>query len=159
MNWFPLLGLCSGSFALLCHDDQVIFFVMIVIFNLLIQNVFLLELMLTGQMCDLLIYYFSACLWCSYFSVLSSGSRAGKKFKLLKDLLASSGSSSPIRERTGLSFSAVKSLVLRDKEDKLASGFGDDERVLALIHSLFDAGRFIYVIDRTCVIVVDMFLL
>ncbi|XWS51841.1 hypothetical protein CRYUN_Cryun11dG0017200 [Craigia yunnanensis] len=69
---------------------------------------------------------------------------AGKNLKSLKDLLASSGNSSPIRERAGLSFSAVRSLVLRDKEDKLASGFGDDERVLALIHSLFDAdGNFL----------------
>ena len=82
-----------------------------------------------------------------------SGSRAGKNLKSLKDLLASSGNSSPIKERAGLSFSAVKSLVLRDKEDKLASGFGDDERVLALIHSLFDAGRFICMTDRTCALV------
>ncbi|KAK6229743.1 Rab3GAP catalytic subunit [Theobroma cacao] len=80
----------------------------------------------------------------SVIKQLAIAVEAGKKFKLLKDLLASSGSSSPIRERTGLSFSAVKSLVLRDKEDKLASGFGDDERVLALIHSLFDAeGNFL----------------
>ncbi|XP_021288736.1 uncharacterized protein LOC110419927 [Herrania umbratica] len=80
----------------------------------------------------------------SVIKQLAIAVEAGKKFKSLKDLLASSGSSSPIRERTGLRFSAVKSLVLRDKEDKLASGFGDDERVLALIHSLFDAeGNFL----------------
>ncbi|XP_048235075.1 rab3 GTPase-activating protein catalytic subunit isoform X2 [Ricinus communis] len=70
---------------------------------------------------------------------------AGKKHKSLKDLLASSGSSSPILERASLSLAAMKSLVLRDKEDKLASEFGgDDEKVLSLIHSLFDAeGKFL----------------
>ncbi|OMP04374.1 Rab3 GTPase-activating protein catalytic subunit [Corchorus olitorius] len=76
----------------------------------------------------------------SVIKQLAVAVEAGKKFKSLKDLLASSGGSSPMRERAGLSFSAVKLLVLRDKEDKLASGFGDDERVVALIRSLFDAG-------------------
>ncbi|XP_022716879.1 rab3 GTPase-activating protein catalytic subunit isoform X2 [Durio zibethinus] len=80
----------------------------------------------------------------SVIKQLAIAVEAGKNFKSLKDLLPSSGNSSPIRERTGLSFSVVKSLVLRDKEDKLASGFGDDERVIALIHSLFDAdGNFL----------------
>ncbi|KAJ4725116.1 Rab3 GTPase-activating protein catalytic subunit [Melia azedarach] len=68
----------------------------------------------------------------------------GKKFKSIKDCLASSGSSSPIMERASLSLSAVKSLVLRDKEDRLASDLGDDEKVLSLIRSLFDAeGNFL----------------
>lgn len=71
-------------------------------------------------------------------------SRNGKKFKSIKDCLASSGSSSPIMERASLSLSAVKSLVLRDKEDRLASDLGDDEKVLSLIRSLFDAGRSIH---------------
>ncbi|KAG4161638.1 hypothetical protein ERO13_D01G068300v2 [Gossypium hirsutum] len=80
----------------------------------------------------------------SVIKQLAIAAEAGRTFKSLKDLLASSGNSSPLRERTGLSFSAVKSLVLRDKEDKLASGFDDDARVLALIHSLFDAdGNFL----------------
>ncbi|XVF03833.1 hypothetical protein REPUB_Repub05bG0026700 [Reevesia pubescens] len=80
----------------------------------------------------------------SVIKQLAVAVEAGKNFKSLKDLVASSGNSSPIRERAGLSFSAVKSLVIRDKEDKLASGFGDDERILALIHSLFDAdGNFL----------------
>lgn len=62
----------------------------------------------------------------------------------MKDILVSSGASSPIMERASLSLAAVKSLVLRDKEDKLASEFGaDEEKVLSLIHSLFDVGRFI----------------
>ncbi|XVE50682.1 hypothetical protein DITRI_Ditri01bG0182900 [Diplodiscus trichospermus] len=80
----------------------------------------------------------------SVIKQLAIAAEAGKNFKSLKDLLASSGNSSPMKERSGLSFSAVKSLVLRDKEDKLASGFGNDERVLALIDSLFDAdGNFL----------------
>ena len=66
--------------------------------------------------------------------------RAGKKSKSMKEFLTSSGGSSPVRER-GLSLSAVKSLVLRDKEDKLTSEFGTNEKVLYLIHSLFDAGK------------------
>lgn len=71
----------------------------------------------------------------------------------MKDLLASFGNSSPSKEKAGLSFSTVKSLVIREKEDKLASGFGDDKKVLALINSLFDEGRFIYVADKTCALV------
>ncbi|TQD71859.1 hypothetical protein C1H46_042608 [Malus baccata] len=68
---------------------------------------------------------------------------AGKKSKSLKDFLASSGSSSPVRERAGLSLSAVKSLVLREKDEK-PSDFCDNEKVLALIRSLFDAeGNFL----------------
>lgn len=70
--------------------------------------------------------------------------RTGKKLKSIKDILASSGSSSPIMERASLSLSAVKSLVLRDKEDKLASELGDNEKVLSLMHSLFDAGRSVH---------------
>ncbi|KAJ9153798.1 hypothetical protein P3X46_027200 [Hevea brasiliensis] len=70
---------------------------------------------------------------------------AGKKYKSMKDILASSGGSSPIMERASLSLAAVKSLVLREKEDKLASEFGgDDEKVLSLIRSLFDVeGEFL----------------
>ncbi|XP_068338219.1 uncharacterized protein [Pyrus communis] len=68
---------------------------------------------------------------------------AGKKSKSLKDFLASSGSSSPVRERAGLSLSAVKSLMLREKDEK-PSDFVNNEKVLALIRSLFDAeGNFL----------------
>ncbi|XP_043692439.1 rab3 GTPase-activating protein catalytic subunit isoform X2 [Telopea speciosissima] len=62
---------------------------------------------------------------------------AGKKFKSMKDLLASARDSSPVKERAGLSFSAVKSLVLREKDEKLTSQFVDDE-ILSLIHFLFN---------------------
>ncbi|KAK8676726.1 hypothetical protein V6N13_142294 [Hibiscus sabdariffa] len=80
----------------------------------------------------------------SVIKQLAVAIEAGKKFKTLKDLLASFGNSSPGKEKAGLSFSAVKSLVIRETEDKLTSGFGDDERVLALIRSLFDAdGKFL----------------
>lgn len=64
---------------------------------------------------------------------------SGKKFKSVKDILASSGASSPIMERASLSLAAVKSLMLRDKEDKLTSEFGNDEKLESLIKSLFDA--------------------
>ncbi|KAH9803825.1 Rab3 GTPase-activating protein catalytic subunit [Citrus sinensis] len=80
----------------------------------------------------------------SVLKQLAVAVETGKKLKSIKDILASSGSSSPIMERASLSLSAVKSLVLRDKEDKLASELGDNEKVLSLMHSLFDAeGNFL----------------
>ncbi|XP_057980742.1 uncharacterized protein LOC131166311 isoform X2 [Malania oleifera] len=63
---------------------------------------------------------------------------AGKKLKSMKDLLVSSGDTSPVRERASLSLSAVKSLVLREKEEKLTSEFANDEKVQSLICSLLD---------------------
>ncbi|XP_052178850.1 uncharacterized protein LOC127792412 [Diospyros lotus] len=63
---------------------------------------------------------------------------AGKKYKSMKDLLASSRDSSPVRERA---LSAVKSLMLRDKEDKFTAEFGGDAKVLSLLNSLLDAER------------------
>ncbi|GAB4849614.1 hypothetical protein Ancab_004408 [Ancistrocladus abbreviatus] len=62
---------------------------------------------------------------------------AGKNYRSIKDLLASSKSSSPVRERASLSLSAVKSLVLREKE-KVASEFDGDE-VVSFIQSVLDA--------------------
>ncbi|KAG6685810.1 hypothetical protein I3842_12G130300 [Carya illinoinensis] len=80
----------------------------------------------------------------SVMKQLAIAVEAGKKFKSLKDCLASSGGSSPVRERAGLSLSAMKSLVLREKEDKLTFGFGDNEKILSLINSLFDEeGKFL----------------
>ncbi|KAL6205479.1 hypothetical protein ACLB2K_022738 [Fragaria x ananassa] len=74
---------------------------------------------------------------------LATAVEAGKKSKSMKDILGSSVNSSPGRERGGLSLSAVKSLVLREKDEKL-SDFGRNEKVLSLIHSLFDAeGNFL----------------
>lgn len=66
--------------------------------------------------------------------------RAGRKHNSMKDLLASSRDSSPVREKA---ISAMKSLVLREKEDKFTAEFGGDEKVLSLIKSLIDAeGQF-----------------
>ncbi|KAK4355235.1 hypothetical protein RND71_024206 [Anisodus tanguticus] len=66
---------------------------------------------------------------------------AGKRCIAMKDFLASSRGSSPM-ERASLSLSAVKSLVLRDKDDKFAGEFGADDKVLSLINLLLDAGHF-----------------
>ncbi|KAF3971335.1 hypothetical protein CMV_005064 [Castanea mollissima] len=80
----------------------------------------------------------------SVIKQLAVAVEAGKKLKSLKDCLASSASSSPVRERAGLSLSAVKSLVLREKEEKLTFDYGDNEKVLSLVNSLFDAeGNFL----------------
>lgn len=59
----------------------------------------------------------------------------------MRDLLASSRGSSPVIERAASSFSAMKSLVLREKDEKLITEFGSDEKVVSLIKSLLDAGR------------------
>ncbi|XP_015080321.1 rab3 GTPase-activating protein catalytic subunit [Solanum pennellii] len=67
---------------------------------------------------------------------------AGKRCSTMKDFLASSRGSSPIMERASLSLSAVKSLVLREKDDKFAGEFGADDKVLSLINLLLDAGHF-----------------
>lgn len=69
---------------------------------------------------------------------LATAIESGKKFNTMKDLLASSRSSSPVRERGGLSFSAMKSLMLREKDNKLTPDIGDDEELLPLSKSLFD---------------------
>lgn len=56
--------------------------------------------------------------------------------------MACSTSSSPVRERASLSFSAMKSLVLREKEEKFASEFSADMKALSLINLLVDTGSF-----------------
>lgn len=58
----------------------------------------------------------------------------------MKEFIASSGGSSPAKERAGLSLSAVKALVLREKEDGQTSEFTSNEKVVQLISSLFDPG-------------------
>ncbi|XP_010244490.1 PREDICTED: uncharacterized protein LOC104588309 isoform X2 [Nelumbo nucifera] len=75
----------------------------------------------------------------SILKQLATVVEVGKNYKSMKDLLVSSRDSSPVRERTGLSFSAVKSLVLREKEEKSNSEFGKDDDIPSLVHSLFDA--------------------
>ncbi|KAK7305142.1 hypothetical protein VNO77_43042 [Canavalia gladiata] len=62
---------------------------------------------------------------------------AGRNTNSMKDFVASSAVSSPTRDRAGLSLSAVKALVLREK-DRLTSEFSSNEKVMYLINSLFD---------------------
>ncbi|KAL0302024.1 UNVERIFIED_CONTAM: hypothetical protein Sradi_6479200 [Sesamum radiatum] len=64
---------------------------------------------------------------------------AAVNYNSMKDLLVSSRGSSPIREKASLGISAMKSLVLREKEDKLASEFGGDEKVLSVMNTLLNA--------------------
>ncbi|XP_054818015.1 uncharacterized protein LOC129317687 [Prosopis cineraria] len=72
----------------------------------------------------------------SVLKQLAIAVEAGGKTKSMKDFIASRGGSSPVHDRAGLRLSAVKALVLREKEDRL--NFSDDEKVLCLINSLFD---------------------
>ncbi|XP_068657514.1 uncharacterized protein [Aristolochia californica] len=58
----------------------------------------------------------------------------GRKYRSTSDVLMSTRDS----ERTGISFSAMKALVLRDKEDKVASTIDDKNEMISLIHFLFD---------------------
>jgi len=58
----------------------------------------------------------------------------------MKEFIASSGGSSPAKERAGLSLSAVRALVLREKEDVLTSEFSSNEKVVQLISALFNPG-------------------
>ncbi|GAA0148544.1 GTPase-activating protein [Lithospermum erythrorhizon] len=68
---------------------------------------------------------------------------SGKSYKSIKDLMGSSRDSSPVRERASLSLSAMKSLVLREKQDELALEFGNNKKVSAVINSLLDTeGQF-----------------
>ncbi|XXG46851.1 hypothetical protein AAC387_Pa02g1589 [Persea americana] len=69
---------------------------------------------------------------------LAIATENGKNFNSLKDLLKSARGSSPVKERSSLSFSAVKSLVLREKEEKLTRDLGDYEDISSLIRLLFN---------------------
>ncbi|CAO2835931.1 unnamed protein product [Amaranthus hypochondriacus] len=61
-----------------------------------------------------------------------------RNYRSVKDFLTSSASSSPVRERASLGISAVKSLVLREKEEKVSSEFSDDE-AWTFIQSILDS--------------------
>ncbi|XP_038905830.1 uncharacterized protein LOC120091781 [Benincasa hispida] len=74
----------------------------------------------------------------SVIKQLAIAVEAGKKSKSMKSLVASSGDSSP-REKSGLSLSSVRALMLREKEEKSSTAFRHDERIQSLICSLFDA--------------------
>ncbi|XP_057795279.1 uncharacterized protein LOC131011517 [Salvia miltiorrhiza] len=64
---------------------------------------------------------------------------AGSGYSTMKDLLASSKNSSPIREKASMSISVMKSLVLREKDDKMIQEFGSDDKVLGLMNALINA--------------------
>lgn len=66
--------------------------------------------------------------------------RSERNYRSVKDFLTSSASSSPVRERASLGISAVKSLVLREKEEKVSSEFSDDE-AWTFIQSILDARK------------------
>ncbi|KAL0886793.1 hypothetical protein Bca101_010776 [Brassica carinata] len=69
---------------------------------------------------------------------------AGKMAKTMKEFAASSGSSSPVRERGGLSLSAVKSMVLGEKEEKFGFDSKDEEKLVSLINAMFNVdGNFL----------------
>ncbi|KAH0859549.1 hypothetical protein HID58_087810 [Brassica napus] len=69
---------------------------------------------------------------------------AGKMAKTMKEFAASSGSSSPGRDRGGLSLSAVKSMVLGEKEDKIGFDSRDEEKLVSLINAMFNVdGNFL----------------
>ncbi|CAN4104000.1 unnamed protein product [Withania somnifera] len=74
----------------------------------------------------------------SVMKQLAVAVEAGKRYMTMKDFLATSRGSSPM-ERASLSLSAVKSLVLREKDDKFAVEFGADDKVLSLVNLLLDA--------------------
>ncbi|KAI7729952.1 hypothetical protein M8C21_031311 [Ambrosia artemisiifolia] len=70
---------------------------------------------------------------------LAIGVETTRMVRSMKDLLMSSRDTSPVREKAGLNFSTVKSLVLRDKEDKNDMEFSANEKVVSLINSLLGA--------------------
>ncbi|KAK1407020.1 hypothetical protein QVD17_38630 [Tagetes erecta] len=75
---------------------------------------------------------------------LAIGVETTRMFRSMKDLLLSSRDSSPVREKAGLNFSTVKSLVLRDKEDKIDIESSADEKAFSLINSLLGAEGHLY---------------
>ncbi|KAD4386032.1 hypothetical protein E3N88_26201 [Mikania micrantha] len=70
---------------------------------------------------------------------LAIGVETTRMVRSMRDLLVSSRDTSPVREKAGLNFSTVKSLVLRDKEDKIDMEFSTDEKIVYIINLLFGA--------------------
>ncbi|KAI3722690.1 hypothetical protein L2E82_33732 [Cichorium intybus] len=62
---------------------------------------------------------------------LAIGVETTRMVRSMKDLVISSRGSSHVTEKTGINFSIVKLLVLRDKEDKIDMEFGTDENNIA----------------------------
>ncbi|KAJ0982957.1 hypothetical protein J5N97_011212 [Dioscorea zingiberensis] len=63
-----------------------------------------------------------------------------QSFNSMKDVSSSVGYPSPVREKTGLSFSTVKALVLGEKDDKLSLDSCGDDESHSLIPLLFGSG-------------------
>ncbi|KAL8205610.1 hypothetical protein R6Q57_009161 [Mikania cordata] len=85
----------------------------------------------------------------SVLKQLAIGVETTKIIKSMKDLMILSRESSPVKERSGLSLSAMKSFVVGEKEDKFAAEFGRDEKVMSFIHSLIDPGHLLRRKTRT----------
>lgn len=66
--------------------------------------------------------------------------RCGQNFNSINDILTSVGHPSPVREKIGLSFSTVKALVLREKDDKSCLDCCGDEEFHSLMPLLFGSG-------------------
>lgn len=81
---------------------------------------------------DFICFYYVVCFLVNLFEPLP---RSGKNFMSGTEFLESSRDSLTYKE-TGLSLSAVKSLVVV-KSEKVSSGTGVDKKTLSLIHALF----------------------
>lgn len=66
---------------------------------------------------------------------LATAIGVGKRINSMKDVLATSRDSSPVKERA---ISAVKSLVLREKDENFTAEFGGDKNVAALLNKLLN---------------------
>ncbi|KAI7735591.1 hypothetical protein M8C21_030754 [Ambrosia artemisiifolia] len=74
----------------------------------------------------------------SMLKQLAIGVETTKVVKSMKDLMILAKDYSPVKERSGLSLSAMKSFVVGEKEDKFAAEFGCDEKVMSFIDLLTD---------------------
>ncbi|KAK9057069.1 hypothetical protein SSX86_024436 [Deinandra increscens subsp. villosa] len=74
----------------------------------------------------------------SVLKQLAIGVETTKVIKSIKDLMILSRDSSAVKDRSGLSLSAMKSFVVGEKEDKFVAEFGHDKKVMSFIHLLMD---------------------
>ncbi|KAH0435039.1 hypothetical protein IEQ34_026694 [Dendrobium chrysotoxum] len=75
----------------------------------------------------------------SVLKQLAAAFETGKNFICSKNLLNLVEDPLPAKEKSGLSFSSVKSLVLREKDDKSFSDFSDDDELHFKMQFLFDS--------------------
>ncbi|KAH7662029.1 Rab3 GTPase-activating protein catalytic subunit protein [Dioscorea alata] len=73
---------------------------------------------------------------------LASAVECGQTFNSINDIMTSVGHPSPVREKIGLSFSTVKALVLREKDDKSFLDCCGDEEFHSLMPFLFGSGEY-----------------